>query len=330
MARPTTDIAKIISPLFKVWKYTALPIYKFENNIKTGETELVYQNVNTSYIGIAFFIISYVVAIRILFFDETSTIKFQVTLFELTFVFIQDIGIIISCHKKRNQIAWVVSIFLTTDRILTRLVKQKHDYTSEKRFILKVAIMIYCLPIITCVIDSINNSDERIIGITYWIVLVYRFHFELVVLSLLTVLTNMYQQLSTYVKTDIQYNNLRSVLEIHELLRNICKLLKNSISGLILVKTLSDTFTTTTGMYYSIRTNITLNDTFIISQFVAATMWTGLISFTDFFIAYQFHIISLQVLTITDKKMFAFSKSNIISGPVTARRNQQFIVEQKH
>ncbi|CAH1374311.1 unnamed protein product, partial [Tenebrio molitor] len=229
--------------------------------------------------------------------DENNVVVFNVGLFEIVFVFLQDLIIIVFTNKRRKEICSLISKYAILERLTNKLKKCKSTYHVQVRnTIMKIVLVEFVLTIICCVVDCVNNPNEGVNTVVYFTLWSFHFYYELVILTFLEVLLNQYRELANYMikKNRCSEKKLKEVLKIYLFIRQIFHLTKKYFQGIILAKTLTDLFISTTGIYYHIRMMVHNENKNYISKYGLASTWLVLISISNFIVVYFCQIITQQ------------------------------------
>ncbi|KAJ3650364.1 hypothetical protein Zmor_022057 [Zophobas morio] len=300
MKSTNNDIAQIVQPIFVLWKFTGLPIYKLTSHSNGKETRFVKTDSKTVYPAVLLLSCLY-------FLCSTNTIS-EITdsaivdefmnFVELTTFFVQNIVILVVCHIKRKQILRVFEQLQFSENCVQKLKKHKSCYiVGVKRTVLKLATMKYSFIVILYVVYSINVPDDRINLIAYFCSWCFHYHFEMLIVTYLLILKNQYREINqflVYQKFELDYLNVKEVISLHQVLRNTCKLIKDTFQGLILVKVIADSIITSTAVFYVLRVYLLLPENFLLSS-VSNVVFAILIAVSNFTVAFVFHDLVEQV-----------------------------------
>lgn len=284
----------IIFSILKIWKYTALPVYRLKNDSLNSKI-FVYRQSKIYFRGIIMFLLLFGFSVKSVYLDDNNILHVDVTLFELLTVFSENIFIIVFSHYKRKEISCIISRFITLDKCINKVTKKDSYYKFVKIRILKIIITGYCLTIFCCIFDCINNPDEKWNTIIYFFNWSYHFNFEFLLILFLIILKKQYGDLLQYAakKKKIDYKDITETRKLYYELRLLFFQIKKNFQFYILIKLYTDLFTTTTGIYYHIR--MIFKTETMVSTLFYAFMWTVLISISNFTITYFFDDVIHQV-----------------------------------
>ncbi|KAJ3650365.1 hypothetical protein Zmor_022058 [Zophobas morio] len=236
------------------------------------------------------FVAVYLFSVKTIYVDENNTLQTDVSFYELTAVFSQNVIIILLVQQKRKEIAALVSHFMILEK-MTSTIKQGElsGYIKAKKRVFVVALLEYGLTTICCIIDCSNNPPEAINTAIYFIAFGCHFNYELLLIASLVFLIAGFQELGYILASgQLDPDEIKKVCEIHTLLKNVFILVKTSFERIILVKTISDTFISTTGIHYQVRMILENRKENKISKLIFIVIWGTLISVYDFGVAYFF------------------------------------------
>lgn len=315
MFRNPVNIYELLCPIFSIWKYVALPFIKLEVN--ENGNRFIDQNSKRFYLGIMILLTVFYLVLKKIYTDENNVVVFSVGLFEIVFVFLQDLIIIVFTNKRRKEICSLISKYATLERLTNKLKKCKSTYHVQVRnTIMKIVLVEFVLTIICCVVDCVNNPNEGVNTVVYFTLWSFHFYYELVILTFLEVLLNQYRELANYMikKNRCSEKKIKEVLKIYLFIRQIFHLTKKYFQGIILAKTLTDLFISTTGIYYHIRIMVHNENKNYISKYGLASTWLVLISISNFIVVYFCQIITQQVPSFFSMSCVAkeslFSRTN--------------------
>jgi hypothetical protein len=246
------NICELLSPVFKVWKFTALPIFTLK--YFANERKLICSKAKTWHLGMLI-----IGAASVYFMYQRMSVSYTdlVISTQNGFLTVQNIFAIYMIHKKKYQLESVIAKFTKIEHTLCKVTKIQINCNRIAAYLLKFVIMKYTFALISLIMDCISEPRYKFCVVFFHISWNYQFHFDLVLFTLFLFLKSCYIVLKHY----ISQNEPSLILNNHSLIVDMCGHLDDIVADLnkifqeiILVKAAAECFCTTIGVYYSILT----------------------------------------------------------------------------
>jgi hypothetical protein len=247
-----TNICELLSPVFKVWKFTALPIFTLK--YFANERKLICSKAKTWHLGMLT-----IGGASVYFMYQRMSVSYTdlVISTQNGFLTVQNIFAIYMIHKKKYQLESVIAKFTKIEHTLCKVTKIQINCNRIAAHLLKFVIMRYTFALISLIMDCISEPRYKFCVAFFHISWNYQFHFDLVLFTLFLFLKSCYIVLKDY----IRQNEFSLILNNHSLIVDMCGHLDDIVADLnkifqeiILVKAAAECFCTTIGVYYSILT----------------------------------------------------------------------------
>lgn len=301
------DLNEFVLPIFKIWKYTGLPVYKFD--IKTRK--FVSTNFKTFFIGIlAFMTLLYFGLENLYNTDGYIIVEDNVNFVEMLTFFLQNVCMFFACYKKRKQIVKILPELQKSEKLIikTTNIKKRHYHNIGKKFLVILGAK-YILVIMSCLIDCVNIPEEVLSLTIYYTSWCIHFHLWLLVVLYLIILKEQYLEFNQYlIKIKARQNihcNITEVINTHNILLNHFLLIKNAFEVLWLIKFITDIIITSVGVFYIFQTYM-LNLSNLLLTNVSTVLWIILVGVENFLEVFIFHGILNQVLSINTNMLLFF------------------------
>jgi hypothetical protein len=294
MPTQTREIFDILSPLLKIWKYTALPNYKLYvtlnlSRFKCEESRMWW---------LIIFIVSILTVFNIVFVKTKKGVENYIEIFQICFSSLQALGILFLSHKRKYQFANIMSDYLVIETRLRKLTKNRFLYFQFKRKLFMFILVKFLVIFITGILDfSDSKPDLYVPLVVTYVCWIYDCQTEMFLICLLTILEKSYSQLETFVKKtrngEVMLQNASKILEqLHDTSINLNK----AFGGLILLKFCSDFIFTTHALFgvlsFVMHNNLTL------STVGTDFFWVSLVLLYDVYIIHSFSDIQKKVSSI--------------------------------
>jgi hypothetical protein len=247
-----TNICELLSPVFKVWKFTALPIFTLK--YFANERKLICNKAETWHLGM---LTIGAASVYIMYQRMSASYTDLVLSTQIGFLAVQNIFAIYTIHKKKYQLESVIAKFTKIEHTLCKVTKIQINCNRIAAHLLKFVIMRYTFALIALITDYISEPRYKFCVTFFHISWNYQFHFDLVLFTLFLFLKSCYIVLKDY----ISQNEFSLVLNNHSFIVDMCGHLDDIVADLnkifqeiILVKAAAECFCTTIGVYYSILT----------------------------------------------------------------------------
>jgi hypothetical protein len=302
MVRKSKGIYNLVIPIFKTWKYTALPIFKIENNIDTEQKKILSLKSHTRYIGVAIFVIYLCFNFKQVFKNSYSDVfDGDLTLAEASLFFIQNTTILLRCYKKREEICEIIAQLYFSGKVVMKVTGQELSYyTYVRNLILGIITFKYTALVVLCTFECIFLEEYPTNIILFYISWGFHFHFEIIMIVYLVVLKRQYVHLNERLKSQqcnrYNYYKLTAIVETHSLFRRIFKMINKTFGDLILVKILTDWFITSTGLFYVVQSILSFSEKTYFLKRLGNIDWILLQLISNFLLAFIIDDISQQVL----------------------------------
>nr|XP_015832925.1 PREDICTED: uncharacterized protein LOC107397438 [Tribolium castaneum] len=287
MSHPN-NLNEIIARIFTLWKYTSLPVYKFE--IKAG---FISTNVQTFYFGIA--LCSVLFCFNSLNISDDNRFEFallddSVNFIESLTFFVQNSCMLIICYKKRKQIVKILPELQISANVILKLTlnqwKRKY-YKNIKSKFLAIIVIKYGLLILNFVMDCLNFPEHPEDSFVYHVSWCFHFHFWFLVLFYLLVLTEQFSHFNRHLvkikKKKYVQCNIKKIIKIHKLLLERLELIEKAFEVLWLIKCVSDIIRTSLGVFYLIEMFVVMDEVDNLLLYCLYTLvWTILIVLENF------------------------------------------------
>jgi hypothetical protein len=299
MVQKPTEIGDVFFVIFKIWKYTFLPIYDLKDS---KSNRFVYFKSKSYYIGLAIFLVLTIIYIKEI--NKSERLQTTVDLFEISFLFINDVLLILFTHNKSQQILSLTTKLAAVEKLLKELKDNHHSYHRRFRnFALKTLATKYILSILTCTLDCLDVPDYSFYNISYYLAWSFHFNIEIVIILILLLLQQYYQDLSKYLKIQKCQRKLRvdveRIVAIFTHLRKIFNALKRTFQLQILLMLTTNFVITVTGAFYTLYTEFK-NESSVFENFLIVCcpfiIWIVLMCISNFTVMYFFGVV-LELVT---------------------------------
>ncbi|RZC37401.1 hypothetical protein BDFB_010228 [Asbolus verrucosus] len=293
MLRHGKDICDLINPVFKIWKYTGLPVLRLESKNR----KLFCQNTPTWCISAPI-----ILAISLFFLNQRIMESYTDCILSLQLGLITVTNIFAVCllYKRRKYLALLISKFSKMEQTFFELFQIKSAYSQTRIFLLKFIVIKYISALIALITDYISELNYKAYIIWYHISWNYEFIFEIIYLTLFLALKYYYGRLEDYINakgpSEIR-KILNETVEIILCLDDIIVTIKKLFQEIILVKVVTECLCTTAGLYYSILTVPRLE----FSLTTTAFFWLFAQVLADFSIVCFFQAVVEQKESLIDK-----------------------------
>ncbi|KAJ3664440.1 hypothetical protein Zmor_000004 [Zophobas morio] len=236
--------------LFKLWKYTGLPVYELQHE------NFVNVKSRNIYAAVLFLVASFYISLKQIYKENKRVIFDDITCTELIVLGLQNVTILIVSYNKRHDILRILLEIQLSEKLVAEISNKSQTSSNRKKLILGIAILKYGMLFTMLIIDLLNLPKQRINTLVHTMNLGFHYHFELVIFVYLISLVNQYRELNEHVKLNGKTERLQiiEVIKAHATLNYNFALTKKCFEGLILLKSVCDAFITTVGVYYFIQT----------------------------------------------------------------------------
>jgi hypothetical protein len=297
MQQHPNDICDLILPVFMVWKYTGLPVYRLEGQVGTEGRQFSAVKSKSMYLGILFYLIWLWIYIKIILAVDADKFWVEIEIWEICFHFVHNIGIIFVCHKTKENIGTIPSELLLNEKRVWSITKTKIMYYHDvKNYFLKIVLVKYGLTITTYTAEFITSATNKLNITFYYVTWILQFHSQILIILYLIILREQYRHLNYYLQTDqIIDCKITKIIELHSSLRKLVTSIKKCFSGYILLKILMDLICTSTGICYYVNSMLSNNESYNALSWIMALMWFALVIIVDFTIVIILEAILDQV-----------------------------------
>ena len=294
------EIEHVVQPVFALWKFTGLPIYKLASHSNAKKTKFVNTDPKTVFPAVllhsCLFLLCSTNTISEI--TDSAIVDDLMNLIELATFFVQNVGILIVCHFKRRQILRIFEQLKLSENYVKKL-KKSCCVGGVKKAVLKLAVMKYSFIVVVFAAFSIKVPDDLVNLIAYFCSWGFHYHLELLIVNNLLILKNQYKEVNQFLlneKLKLDHAKIKAVISLHRVLRNTCKLIKDTFQSLILIKVITDSIVTSTAVFYVLRVYQLLPESFLLST-VTNLLFFMLMAVSSFTVAFVFHNLVEEVDT---------------------------------
>lgn len=244
------DINKTAIVICKIWRFSGLPNYKFENE------QFEYYK-SKSYV-----IFSIIVLINITFFityqDVNSKLNLYMIILQSATLYMLDICFVIYTYVQKENIRTNLNDLLMINKIVCQVSKSSLSVNKiSKLLFLYLAIQVSFVTFEWLIVSLITSQNYTfyIRSFCYFTAMFYNYlNLNLFIFFHLLLLRHLYMSLINIIKNPMIINfDLKHIIKISEMIGTVTKNINKSFQVPILLKIVADFILTTADLYYSTK-----------------------------------------------------------------------------
>jgi hypothetical protein len=231
------NLYELCLPIVVVWKYSFLPHYELEGRVNSTNRKFSHMKSKTYYLIIAF-VISNTFLYSIIYKGVNKNFEDYTALYKLVATMLNNISVIVICHKCSDTFIKNVSTCVSVQRMLSQVNYKEFPVNEMAKTLLKISISKLCIMAAVTTNDLINtNFYSKVIAFNLeWY---YSFFVELFLLYFLLVLKTLYSEFKNYVEQD-KMCDLEASVAIYCCLTKASRQFNKSFERFILLRSFTD------------------------------------------------------------------------------------------
>ncbi|EEZ99393.1 gustatory receptor 165 [Tribolium castaneum] len=289
------NLSQVVSPIWTAWKYTGLPVYRFD----TVNQKFVSVNTRTYFFGLLILSLVLFLCVQNVFTDDGFVVVNDgINFSQMLILFISNSCTVFLSYRKRKDFSRILSELDLTETRIEKLTKKRISYHADVRKVVLIILATkYGLIATGCLVDCANLVGEEVNMILYYILFSIYFHFEIIIVTYLVVLKRQYREINGYLKSlrvkVLTNYEIREILKVYSVLRQNFTMIKKGFDSIIVVKVIRDIIVTTTGIFFVLETYNVGNTQFLFTT-LTNVIWGTTTALTNFLIPVILHDISDQ------------------------------------
>jgi hypothetical protein len=285
MWRPK-DMCDVAQPIFVMWKYCGLPIFKVEDKNNPHDRKFVNGKLKLTHVILGVITVTLNIWFYMKYVGINRIIYSYISLIHIGAVFTQNIGILLYTHLKKRKIERLLANIFFTEKALAKFSSDEPMYKRVRSHLVWYLISQYLLTLSGAILEcyvGFNNIFQIMFSICLCFGQMYNYNFDILLFSLLFVLKELNAHFIRCISKDKMIKlRLRSILRIHELLGKLAVEVNQTFQKLLLLKIFTDCMGCATKLYYGsyaliqVKTSFFLYLVIILANLLSqVTTWTS-------------------------------------------------------
>ena len=221
----------------------------------------------------------------------------MIDLFEVSFLLLNNVLLILLTHKKAEKIVTILSDLELAEKSLKTMTKSTFNYYSRTRnSAFAIFAFKYILAIITCVLDCLDYPEYAYFNIGFQFIWSFHFSIDLVIILILMVLKQQYKNFVSFLQ---HYSvDFQKILKLYKHLRKIFVEVQTTFQEIVVIMMVTNFGLTVTGSYYTITSKDTPQHSEVLKfLFIYGTsaLWLILMGVVNFTMLYLVDSVIVEV-----------------------------------